>query len=334
MFHEECNCKTMLTYPFFLKKLQDVQKAARLRKKTTEYECDECRSHKCYQTGNIIWSSNIQHRITDHQLYPSTYFTKAIMGIQLIDNYIINPPLILEQVNLFDYIPLHYNKLLIIDALLKEGSFPRYENENKFIYSEHSGVISIKNKVVENIIISAETDRIDIFDNNIYLPINADMLSDYEYIFHTHPNATSYAGRIKEGIIYEFPSSSDILNFVKYHDTGIAQASLIVAPEGSYLIRPLKITKTYDLKPDFYDELRRYILKLEKMAVKKLGKLVDLSDPNTFHEYVSNDLRYIKLYNEYLDPYNLFIEYYPRHKKNGEWCLRQINLPYIDRQLK
>lgn len=330
MFHEDCNCKTMLTYPFFMKKLQDVQRAAQLTDKTAEYECNECRSHKYYQTGNIIWSSNVQHRINDHQLYPSAYFTKVIMGIQLIDNYIVNPPLILEQTNLFDYVPLHYNKLLIIDALLKEGSFPRYENENKFIYSEHSGAISINNKVVENIIISAQTDRIDIFDQNIYLPINANILSDYEYIFHTHPNATSYAGRINEGIIYEFPSASDILNFVRYHDTGIAQASLIIAPEGSYLIRPLTVTKTYDFEPDFYHELRKYILKLEKMAVKELHKLdLDFTDPDIFHEYISSDLRYIKLYNKYLNAYNLFIEYYPRHKKNGEWCLRQINLPYI-----
>src|SRR5438105_2479370 len=82
------------------------------------------------------------------------------------------------QIKNFNYITLHYNKLLIIDALMDQGSYPRYslwdqmDGHEKFIYSEHSGVITVKNDSINNIIVSAETNRIDATDKNIYLPIN------------------------------------------------------------------------------------------------------------------------------------------------------------------
>ena len=37
------------------------------------------------------------------------------------------------------------------------------------------------------------------------------------------------------------------------------------------------------------------------------------------------------MYNKFIQPNNLFIEFYPREKKNNEWCLRQINLPFIEK---
>ena len=226
---------------------------------------------------------------------------------------------------------LGYNKLLIIDALMKQGSTPRYENNNKFIYSEHSGVISVKNGVIDNIIIFAESNRTDYGDQNIYLPTNNPLMEKYEYLFHTHPNTQTYGGRTNEGIIYEFPSANDILNFVKYHDTGIVQASIVVSPEGIYVVRPLKCQSKYNIDPKFYYFLRKFILKLEKKAMSKFANIIPyISGPETFHKYISSNLKFIKLYNKYLEPHNLFIEYYPREKKNGEWCLRPINLPYVD----
>lgn len=367
IYYELCNLTTMPLYPHFFDKLERIQKLVKKinpRKKkhhnmnslqpdpqidsdfsqivretkkeiilSQDVECDKCKNRKFYQLGNIIWSNNIQHKIKIHQSYPSEYFIKIIMNCYIIDDNIINPPLQLNrnQISKFTYVPLRYNLLLIIDALFKQGSSPRYlGNNNKFIYSEHSGVLSMKNKSIADIIISAETNRLDPGDDNIYLPINTEILAKYEYLFHTHPNTLTYAGRINEGIIYEFPSANDVLNFVKYHNEGIAQASLIIAPEGTYIIRPIRYQKMYNINPKVFYHLRKLIFKLEKLAIKKIKVPVkDLSNPNIFHDYVGSNFTYIKMYNKFIEPYNLFIEYYPREEKNKEWYLRQINLPLI-----
>ena len=146
--------------------------------------------------------------------------------------------------------------LLIIDALVKQGSYPRYIVDNnsvkKYIYSEHSGVLNLtSNDKINNVVVSTESSRIDSHDTNIYLPINTDILSKHEFLFHTHPNTTTYAGRMNEGIIYELPSANDILNFVKYHNNGVAQASIIAAPEGIYVVRLIVYEKQLDITMEF-----------------------------------------------------------------------------------
>ena len=344
LYYEYCDQKTMPTYPFFIKKLKQVQKITTKfnSKKIDFYDiqsiiqnitlCDKCKNNKFYQLGNIVWSENVMHKIGSHQSYPTEYFIKIIINTYVINDKIINPPikLKLHQINDLSYVPLRYNILLIIDALMKQGSYPRYMSTNgKFIYSEHSGVLSIKNKMIDNLIISAETNRLDPNDDTIYLPINTNNLAQYEYLFHTHPNTTKYAGRINEGIIYEFPSANDILNFVKYHNEGKAQASLIIAPEGTYIIRQIEYQKKYNIDPQMFFHLRKFILKLEKIAIKQIKLIDKISNPDVFHKKIGSNFTYIRMYNRFIEPYNLLVEYYPRIKKNGEWVLRQINLPLV-----
>jgi hypothetical protein len=354
IYYEACNKSMMPSYPFFISKLKQIQN---LSKKIypkhietydvslqsiiiTNDKCNNCNIKKFYKLGQIVWANNLKHKIETHQSYPSEYFIKIILNTCVINNIIVNPPIEInhDQISTFTYIPLHYNKLLIIDALMHQGSYPRYllpknkaNNDDKYIYSEHSGVISVKNRVIDNIIVSAETERVDINDDTIYLPINTEILGKYEYLFHTHPNALKYAGRINDGVIYEFPSANDVFNFVKYHNEGKAQASIVITPEGSYVIRPIYYQKKYNIDPKIFYFLRKFILKLEKMAIRKIGKAITkISDPDIFHQLVGSNFSYIDMYNKFIEPTNLFIEFYPREKKNDEWCLRQINLPYID----
>ena len=342
IYYEQSLNHTMPTYPFFIDKLKHIEKIVGsvsnghdLAKISNikPHNCSKCLSKKIYQTGGIIWPNNIKHKIMSHQRFPSEYFIKCILNICIINNSIVNPPIHIDPglVNYFNYIPLHYNKLLIIDALMHEGSYPRYENNGKYIYSEHSGVISIRNKSVESIIVLTDTNRTDVDDNNIFLPVNSPQLLNYEYLFHTHPNTSKYGGRINEGIIYEFPSANDIFNFIKYYADGKAQASLIVSPEGTYLIRPITFTKNYKVDQDFFYYLLKFILRLERLAMKRIYKFIpEISNPDIFHEKVGMDFKCIKSFNRFIEPINLFIEYYPREKKNGEWVLRPINLPFIE----
>jgi hypothetical protein len=367
IYYEKCINVTMPYYPFFIDKIKNIQNVSQkiyIEKNDDKYypdnippknnlqytlcdylnntnnrKCKHCVIKIVYKLANIFWPDNIIHIIKHHKRYPSEYFIKVIINTSVYDEYIINPPIQLEndQISLFDYIPLHYNKLLILDALMHQGSCPRYlkpSNENeKYIFSEHSGVISISNKVVDSIVISTETNRIDKNDNNIYLPKNIQYFENHEYLFHTHPNTINYGGRINEGILYEFPSSNDILNFIKYHNQGRALSSLIIAPEGIYVIRLIRYQKIISYNLTFFHFFNNFLLRLEKMAIEHIKKYIcidKLSNPNIFHKYVSRNFKYIRIYNKFIEQINLFVEYYPRIEKNGEWRLQQIYLQYLD----
>ena len=321
VYQENCDSSTMSYYPFFMKKLLNIQKYC--QRKTIK-------SQKYYQLGNIIWSNKL---LKKDGSYPSDYFVKCILATSTFNGGIVNPPLEIptDKIPSFHYIPLHYNKLLIIDALVKQGSSRRYQHNDRFIYSEHSGVISIKYKTVDKIIVSTEKNRIDNQDDDIYLPTNITDFKKYEYLFHTHPNTDVYGGRIKEGIIYEFPSANDILNFVKYHNEGIAQSSIIATPEGIYVIRPIKYCQQIYIAKDFHHQLQDSILEWEKMAIKRFKYLFPkISDPKVFHQNVGNDRYFINLYNQFIKSTNLLVEYYPRIFKNNEWHLPQIYLQYLE----
>lgn len=308
---EKCNNNSMLAHPFFINKLKKIESLTKSNK-----------------LMNITWSNDMIHRITSNQSYPSEYFIKTISNIDIINDKIINPPMIvpLYLINKINYIPLHYNNLLIIDALMHQGSNPIYKNKHTYIFSEHSGVISIKNNIVDSIIVSTDTNRIDHFDNTIFLPHHHDVCYQYEYMFHTHPNTNTYGGRIADNIIYEFPSANDIMYFIQCHNNGKTIGSIIIAPEGIYVIRQIKYTQKISNKI-LPEQLVKLILKLEVNAIDKYKDIIkELSDPDIFHTNLGNDFSFIDVYNNFLKKYNIMIEYYPREKKNGIWCLRPINL--------
>ncbi|CAH6420182.1 Hypothetical protein MVR_LOCUS57 [uncultured virus] len=343
-YYELCGNTHMPSFPFFPSKLEAIQaivpkrrvsKDAPSQSRTSPHFCNKCSIKYLYKLGNIVWPSTLLHLVQQHQSYPSEYFVKVILATDIIMGRIVNPPLELSPnlVPYFYYISLHYNKLLIIDALMHQGSSKRYSTDNtsRYIYSEHSGAIQVRDLSIHNIIIATDTDRIDTTDTDIYLPINSDVLALYPYIFHTHPNTDVYAGRFSEGIAYEFPSANDLLNFIKYHNEGQAQASIIVAPEGIYVIRPIKYTPSITPNLQLFYSLRRFILKLEKAAVFKYQHLaLTLSEPDIFHNNIGADTSFIHKYNRFIEPANLWVEYYPRVWRNEEWTLRQINLPYLE----
>ena len=73
--------------------------------------------------------------------------------------------------------------------------------------------------------------------------------------------------------------------------------------------------------------LRKHILKLELLATQKYESVISkLEDPDIFNTTVSNNFLFIRSYNRFIRSSNLFIEYYPREKINGEWQLRPITL--------
>ena len=328
---EKSDRNTMISYPFFLDKLQKIESVLKLH--LSKIKIFDAGETKYYKLSNIIWSDKMKYLIETHHRYPSEYFIKVILNTIVIDDYIVNKPIYLDptKINELNYIPLHHNTLLIMDSLFNNGSQSQYEStsDKKFLYSEHSGVLSVKNNRIENVIIFTDTDRIDKNDQTILLPNNIDINTDvshFEYLFHTHPNATIYAGRINEGVLLEVPSASDLLYFSKYSATKNIQGSIIVAPEGMYVIRVIKYGEKIKLDQTLLHNIKSFILDLEEEAVRKVQGIKNLSDPDIFHKTVGSDLSYIKSYNKFIKSTNIMVEYYPRYKKNNQWFLRPMCL--------
>lgn len=322
IYYEKCQQNTMENYPFFIDNLLSIQKLT-ISDKEYNFEkiCELCQNNKYYQLANIVWSDNIVHLINEHHSYPSQYFIDVIIHTIIINDQIINLPL-----NDSHYIPLHHNKLLVLDALMKQGSKQQYLSEDqKEMFAEHSGVLTLNNNSIDSIIVNTGVERYDKSDNTILLPNNVQIFSEHKILFHTHPFISVIGGRIKEGIIFEFPSSNDIFNFAKYYQE-LAQASIIVAPEGLYVIRAIDNTKEIIINPNINDQLRKLIIALEKKAYQKYQSLFKDFSVDIFFEKIAYDFYFINLYNQFIKKANVYIEYYPRIKKNNDWILRQIFL--------
>ena len=151
------------------------------------------------------------------------------------------------------------------------------------------------------------------------MPNNIKDEADYEFIFHTHPITKN---RINDKIIYEFPSFSDLLNFTENYNEGYTQGSIIICPEGIYIIyakdvkkKILLTNKDKDLEYDLLDINLQAYNKYFKSYSKKL-----------FYTKIIKDYYYLNAFNKLIKPYNLIIKYYPRIKDNNNYILPDIHL--------
>jgi hypothetical protein len=275
--------------------------------------------------------------MSHHKLYPSVFFINFINHLIILNDIILNPIIRTKENIEYHDVLIDHNQLQILDALMKNGSKLIYENHNnfhpnpKYIYSEHSGTIKISNYKITQIIISAQTNRINTNDSNILLPIHMKNDFDFEYIFHTHPNDSVIGGRIKDGILYEFPSANDIFNFMNHFNKGSTLGSIIIAPEGLYLIRPRYFSlEHYPIKRKSYQQLQKFLIKLEDEALQLHQESIKKLDNKIFYENIANDFITINKLNDYLKIYNIYIEYYPRYLQNNNWILRSIYLKIIN----
>ena len=232
------------------------------------------------------------------------------------------------------YIKISRNQLLIFDALLNDGGMSKkYLDSNKKIrYSEHSGLLDFNASKLEKIIISGNTKREDEDDTDILLPHDLPDSVNYEYMFHTHPPTPYPGGRAKDGILYEFPSISDIYHFIHYFNLGETQGSIIIAPEGIYIIKARtgldKITYDEKKENDIYDILQLKQLEIQEKAINEYG--VNFTS-DRFLRYISQDKKYVKFFNKLLYKYfnkQIKVTYKPRSydKQTGQWMVDSLYL--------
>ena len=298
-----------------------------------------------YSLNDIIWKNSLVHYILYHNIKPSNEFIDFIYEYNIKNN-------IKNNKNNFDvleingesymqdnikYLKVHKNQILIMDALMVHGGYnKKYSNIHKtdfFRFSEHAGILDFDDLGLDKIIISAKTSRVDKNDNEIYFPKNMKEAFDYEYIFHTHPPTPKPGSRAKNGILYEFPSISDILHFYDHYNMGKTQGSIVIAPEGLYNIRKFsqnnkdKINLDSEIEDIMINKLTKVYNKVQYNSIKKHGSKFTL---DKFYKEIVQDFTAIDSINNILHEYDLHIDYFPRIKDSqNNWVIDTIYLPVL-----
>jgi len=238
------------------------------------------------------------------------------------------------------YFKIDRNQLLVLDALLYDGGMTKkYLDTHKNIrYSEHAGLLDFDSTKLERIVVSGKTTREDTDDVDILLPHDLPDMLDYEYFFHTHPPTPHPGGRAKQGILYEFPSISDIFHFIYYYNKGLTQGSLIIADEGIYIIKA-KNDKKIDI-PNNTTKIEKKLLEeqfnIQTDAIEKYG--TDF-DNNTFFKKIAYDKTYIQRFNKILKKLlnnQVIIKFKNRiyDKKTDQWLIKSLYLKISSYELK
>jgi len=292
-----------------------------------------------YTINNIKWETGVKHYIRKHNIKPSDEFIDFIYrftnnlkkGSKLIGK--INGLKIIK--NEKKYLKIDKNQILIMDALMTHGSSKSYiDNKKIYRYSEHAGLLDFNNTGLEKIIISANTTKVDPNDDDIYLPRNIFDALDYEYIFHTHPPTPSPGSRMTYGILYEFPSVSDMFHFIDHYNDGTTQGSIVIAPEGMYIVRKFIVdNKKIIINEDkFYNEITNVLQNCQKHAILKYQLNFNL---DRFYSVIAQDYSYINKINKILHKFKLHIDYYSRFKDDqGNWIIDSLYLPVYVTELK
>jgi hypothetical protein len=324
----------------FYNKIKKTIEMSEIIQSKSIHKCDKCsfKSNIQYEyteknKNKIIFNETDIHLLTEHNIFNFNLY-EQISLLKL--NYT------------YEYIILNTNNINIIDGLYEDGSKDKYTelkkniyNSDNFMYSEHYGVLEYDKNKVSNINIFTDY-RIDPEDPTIYLPKITQSLYKYDYVFHTHPKTPYLGSRVKYNLLYEFPSVSDVINFIENHNEGSMIGSLVLAPEGMYIIHKLVFNREiikldwelfadeldYHMRECYLDAKKEY----EKINYKKLMRNNEIKIPEVyFYNNISINFKYVNRINEFLGKYDLCIDFFPRIRleKSKNWILPDIYLPLI-----
>lgn len=323
-----------------LKKISEISK-----KNKKKFKCSKCLNvnnpeklefeyiYKTSDTKSIEFSDKDLHLLKYHNKISAKLYNK-----------ICN-----EKINLLhDFGLFSTNSIHIIDGVYEEGSNQKYIQENKNIFnsktnrfSEHFGLLTFdENKISKVTILNAN--RVDSSDPLIYQPENCIETLKSNYIFHTHPKTPYIGSRLTHGIIYEFPSISDIIHYIDHHNEGKLMGSLIITPEGMYIIHKYyfnreKIKVDVDILIDelsdlYFDVNQDALIYYKPLNLKSMESNGFIKIPEKiFFEKIACNFDFINKINDTLVKYDLYIDFYPRTKliNTDYWVCPDIYLPIL-----
>lgn len=234
------------------------------------------------------------------------------------------------------YIKIKRNQLIIFDTLMNDGGTKKkyIDKKQKLRYSEHSGNLGITESSIDRIIVSAKTSREDADDIEILLPNDLSDSYTYKYFFHTHPPTPMVGGRAKDGVLYEFPSISDIFHFIDHYNMGNTMGSIVITPEGFYIIYPSnfsikKIKYDTEIEEEIYNKMNEENNKIQSLAIDKYG--IDFTE-EYFYKNIATNNTYLKLFNKMINKYlnkqiKIIIKHRTKDLLTNKWIIKQLYLP-------
>jgi hypothetical protein len=219
------------------------------------------------------------------------------------------------------------NDLNIMDGLYEIGSKKIYiesklsNNLKDLKYSEHYGYLEILlNNIVKICVLNKK--RIDDNFKDVYMPESNIELFNYEYIFHTHPKFDKLGYR--RLIIFEYPSINDLLHFIDHYNLGVLKRSLIISPEGLYIIKKHKDTNDKIIIDTdiFINKVNNVYLDCEEIIINKYYLTNITCD--YFYNKIIYDLECLDKINKVLQFFNITIDYYARNNINNNYVLLSI----------
>ena len=243
---------------------------------------------------------------------------------------------LIKRSNKKKYIKIKRNQLLILDSLLENGGYDKkyIDRSNKIRYSEHSGNLGTTQTTIDRIIVSAKTNREDKDDSEILLPHDLTDTYSYKYFFHTHPPTPKPGGRAKNGILYEFPSISDIFHFIDHYNMGNTLGSIVVAAEGYYIIYPSnftikKIKYDIDIEEELYNKMNEGNNIIQQKALDRYGTKFS---EEYFYKHIATDKTYLHLFNKIINKYlnnqiKVIIKHRTKDNLTNKWILKNLYLP-------
>ena len=209
-------------------------------------------------------------------------------------------------------------------------------NKKHFLYSEHSGMMTFDydKKRIASYLINNNNYVTYKGDDSLFFPDYCNKFKNFEYIFHTHP-PTPYPGdrAATEGLLYEWPSISDLYHFSQHYNNGITHGEIIFAPEGIYLIRPYFLNnkvKKINISENNIKVIRKIIWKLQDDAIElyKMKYYEYERDSDFYYSKVCQNTLFLNKLNMELKKINIFIDYFPKINYKGEkrWIYDSVRI--------
>lgn len=300
-----------------------------------------------YSLDDIVWSSQLLHYIEYHNYVPSPIFERMLKTIRYKKEQLLT-----FKVSLTDILQLYkkqqhieldgvvirhgkkeqivitQDQLRLLDSLFVHSSEKMtndrdYEESMAYLDFDKDTLEQIKIKLNPRYMFKSQEDFI------YFHYINEKDAIDYEFMVHTHPLTPDLETRIEhDNIIFDYPSATDIISFVELSSKKQTQGSIVIAIEGMYLIRCIEDLAVVILdKTAFQHNYNKLIYRLNEQIIKKHYN--DLFTIEKFLGKIIKEKKYINKLNDFLKPYNVTIDYYPRVKRHNKYVLQSVVVDVI-----